>query len=121
MPHRPDPRLTIRLTPEEYAEIKAKAGAKPLATFARELLLAKADRRRNAQVRAVMHDQAAYARILAMLGASAAVQAFRDAVRGTSNGTLPTSKDIEASLDAVVADIAEIKRLLMQALGVAER
>lgn len=121
MSDRPDPRLTIRLTPEEYAEIKAKAGAKPLATFARELLVEKADQRRTPRVRAVMQDQAACARLLAMLGASAAVQALRDAAAGTADGTLPTSEDIEASLETVAANIAEMKRLLMQALGVAER
>ena len=121
MPNRPDPRLTIRLTPEEYAEVKTKAGAKPMASFARELLLEKARQRRAARARAVMRDQAAYARILAMLGTSTTVQAFSEAVRGAADGTLPTSDDIEASLDAVAADIAEIKRLLMRALGVAER
>ena len=120
MSNRPDPRLTIRLPPEEYAELKAKAGTKPLASFARELLVESAARRRNTRTRAVIQDQAAVAQILALLGTSATVQAFRDAVAGTANGTLPTSENIEGSLAIVAEDIAQIRSLLMKALGVAE-
>lgn len=121
MSNRPNPRLTIRLTPEEWAEIQTKAGAKPLATFARELLLKEASRRRKAPVRAVTVDQAAYTRLLEMLGSSAIVQAFRDAVTGTADGTLPTSVTIEEKLEDIAADISQMKRLLMHALGDPER
>ncbi len=72
-----DHRITIRFKPEEYALIRGKAGATPLAQFVRESALGAAGRKRAATARRPVADAQAMAQVLAMLGASGLVSDFQ--------------------------------------------
>jgi len=121
MPRRPDHRITIRFTPEEYALITVKAGTEPLASFIRTQALERARSARKARTPAPVKDHTALAQVLAKLGSCAHVQDIRATAAARETGIVSTDTEIDACLYVAAADIAEIKRLLMRALGVAER
>lgn len=121
MSRRTDHRLTIRFTGEEYAELKAKAGGTPLASYARRQLLDETTAKRKSPKNAPIKDHVALAQVLALLGASDLVSTFRDAMRGARDGVVPRSQETDVLLTQIARTLAEIKRLLVRALGIAER
>ncbi|MEO0623845.1 MAG: hypothetical protein AAF183_16705 [Pseudomonadota bacterium] len=84
-------------------------------------MLAHARMSRATPKRRPIKDHVALARVLAMIGGSGLVGAFREAAKGVADGTLPTSDRIEELLHSIDETLRSIKRLLMHALGVAER
>lgn len=68
-----------------------------------------------------MKDYAALAQVLAKLGGSEPVRAFREAARGVEEGTVPSGAETDARLDRIREELAAIRSLLMRAIGVAER
>lgn len=121
MPKPKQHRLTIRLTPEEYAELQTKAGDKPLAAFVRTAALEQAARRRKTKTRNQIQDRVALAQILALLGNSDLVRDFHCAARDVANGAVPTDETIEQTIARIEANLTQIRALLMRALGVPER
>lgn len=120
MSRQSSPRITIRLTPEEHGALVAKAGDMPLAQFVREQALSGAAEKRRTTRRPTM-DKRALAQVLAKLGASPQVAAFRDAARDVEAGTLPKGTDTDAHLKSIRDELSAIRSLLMRALGVAGR
>lgn len=121
MPHpNQDTRLTIRLTPEELAQLEAKAGDRALSAFVRDLALERAARRKTAQ-----HQPGdvttALAQVLALLGRSGALTSLAAIGTAAQNGVLELDEVTLARLNTGLDDLAMIKRLLMKALRVAER
>ena len=121
MPKTPDHRITIRLKPEEYALLQAKAGHKPLSSFLRELALSEADSRRTPNIPAPTKDRKSLAQALALLGKSGLSTSMADMAKAARLGTLPVSEGTETQIRAACDDIAAIKSALMRALGVQER
>jgi len=115
-----DTRLTIRLTPEERAQLEAKAGDRALSAFMRDLALERAARRKTAQ-----HQPGdvttALAQVLALLGRSGAVAGISALGTAAQNGVLEHDESTLARLDTGLDDLATIKHLLMKALRVSER
>lgn len=116
-----DHRITIRLKPEEYAVLKAKAGNVPLAQFVREQALGAAAAKRNSPTRTPQDTDRALARILALLGSSPLVTEFRGVAKAVDNGTTPRTDAIEERLAHIDDHLATIKQHLTRALGIAER
>ncbi|MEM9060301.1 MAG: hypothetical protein AAGD13_07535 [Pseudomonadota bacterium] len=114
-------RITIRFTPEEYALVRSKAVGQPLAAFIREMVLKEAVTKRKATRRALLKDHIALAQVLAKLGTSPLVESFRGAVTDMRNGTIPVSEAADRSLERIATELAEIKSLLMSALGTSEQ
>lgn len=114
-------RITIRLTEHEHAEIVAKAGTRPLATFVREQVLKEITGRRRPPTPAPIKDQAALAHVLALLGTSPLVGSFRQAASDLQSGNSAEADALHNVLHSAAADLADIKTLLMRSLGVAER
>jgi hypothetical protein len=105
------PRVTIRFTPEEYAELRAKAGDQALSVFLREAGLAAATRkRRKTQVRPALEAQAAAA-ILARLAVHPHVAAFKAAAEADVAG------EHGAEIATCQALLIEVRDLLLAALG----
>ncbi len=114
MPRPSDHRITIRLKPEEYARVVARAGDKPLAPFIREIVLSGVAAKRKPTARRVRMDDQTAAQILAMLGQDDRVQAFQRAARdGEETLDAELAKDIRAGR----VFLKDIRDLLMQALG----
>ncbi len=121
MPKTPDKRITIRLKPEEYALLTAKAGKKPLSTFFRDLALREAKARRTPNIAAPTKDRQALAQVLALLGKSDLSKSMADLAESAKLGTLPVTEETEAEIQTTCAEIAKIKSALMRALGIQER
>lgn len=121
MPKLPDHRITIRLKPDEYALMMAKAGNKPLSTFLRNLALETAVKRRNAYTPAPVEDKKALSQALALLGQHKLVSAFKKAGKGIENGVQPGDDETKLLLHECRDLLDRIHKLLMRALGVAER
>lgn len=114
MPSKPDHRLTIRFTPEEYARLQAKAGDTALSAFLRQAALGEATATRSKPLRRPKADQRVLATILAHLSVHPLVQSFKEADRDTDNITDPATTD---SLDRCARLLEDVRAMLMQALG----
>lgn len=121
MPNLPDHRITIRLKRDEYALIMAKAGNNPLSTFLRNLALENAAKCRNAYTPAPVEDHKALSQALALLGQHKLVSAFKKAGKDIENGVQPGDDETKMLLHECSDLLAGIHKLLMSALGVAER
>ncbi|WP_299628385.1 hypothetical protein [uncultured Tateyamaria sp.] len=115
MPSKPDHRLTIRFTPEEYAQLQAKAGDQALSAFVRTAALADAATKRAKPTRRPKTDQRVLAAILARLSVHPLVQSFKDAEQHIDKDTT------DAATSKTLSDCAElledVRAMLMQALG----
>ncbi len=121
MPKTPDHRITIRLKPDEYAVLTAKAGKKPLSTFMRDLALEKAVQKRRSHARAPITDHKASAQILGLLGQHDLVQAFKNVENHISDGVEPADDETKLLLRRCHELLSRIHNLLMRALGVTKR
>jgi len=117
--------LSVPLSPEQMADLARRAGRAPLSAFARAQLFpandnepAPAARTRRA---APMRDDAALAEILAKLGKTDLGTSFREMARLARLGALPLTPETESYIQQACRDIADIKTLLMKALGIRER
>ncbi len=117
MPRQTDHRITIRLKPEEYALIKAKAGSKPLAPFMRAQLLGAAQEQRASTARRPVEDAQAIAQVLALLGTSALVAEFRSVSDRIADGTAERGDGTDARLRRIEERLDQIRAMLMRALG----
>ncbi|MGB0659564.1 MAG: hypothetical protein ACPGNV_05230 [Mangrovicoccus sp.] len=108
-------RITIRLTGEEYAELRAKAGSTPLSTFLREAALTQSATMRKAPVKPPKADQRALAQILALLCQADSLKALRN----INSIAFDDPALAEARIQAAQDDLGTIKALLMLALEVA--
>ncbi|MEP3247764.1 MAG: hypothetical protein ABJN40_07440 [Sneathiella sp.] len=113
----PDHRITIRLKPEEYALLKAKAGNKPLSVFLRELSLTNAAKRRSVSKPAPINDHKALAQILALLGQHELVEAFKKTDQHIANGSVYSDKETKLLLDECKYFLKRIHQLLIRSLG----
>lgn len=64
-----------------------------------------------------VRDHQAIARLLALLGASRLSNNVNQLARMANTGSLPFSPEVEAELLAAARDIADMRRLLLDALG----
>ena len=109
--------FSIRLTPSERAFLERKAKRTPLGTYIRAQLLGENSQSRKATVKPTIND-AALARILAVLGSSglsANIARLADAAGdGSINATPELKRDLRLACDA----IQDIRRETIKALGV---
>ncbi len=117
MPRQTDHRISLRLKPEEYAQITAKAGDTPLSTFIRHTVLGACATKRAKPQRRVNMDTALAAKILARLGQHDLIQDFKAVAKDVEDGTLDTDDARLHRIDACHAMLSYIRALLMQALG----
>jgi len=112
--------LSVPFTPEQVAELVRRAGKRPLSAFVRAQLFPANDNARPKPVRPRPAEKVAFAaKVLALLGpVSTTLKAIAHAM---ASGVLPFAPDTEAAVLKACADIAEMKTLLMKALGVRER
>lgn len=114
-------RLTIRLTPQERELLEEKAGTKALSAYVREIVLERATAQRSATVRVPPKNQSALAQILALLGRSGLHPSLHELARNARMGTVDLSDEALEQISKACTDIADIKALLMRALGTSER
>jgi hypothetical protein len=107
-PKRPAP-FCIRLSDGERAQLEHDAGGLPLGAYIKSRMFGGAGSRKA--------DRHALSRLLAVLGASGIARNLDELAQAARSGSLPIDPGTQGALRAAVADIAEIRRLLMEALG----
>ena len=112
----PDHRITIRLKPDEYALVMAKAGNKPTSVFLRGLVLEKAAKQRKGYKAAPVADHKSLAQILALLGQHKLVKAFKQAETQIDYGLHPADDEITQLLRECRDLLSKIHHLLVRAL-----
>lgn len=110
-------RITIRLKPEEYAQIVAKAGDVPLAAFVRQTVLEKASKKRANPVRQPKIETKQAAMLLARLGQHELVLGFKAAARDTEIGIVDANEETQQKIADCHAMLRGIRSMLMEALG----
>lgn len=123
---KPKPRriLSVPLSPEQMTDLARRAGRGSMSAYTRALLFPANDN--NAPVprsRGVspVRDHVALAQVLAKIGQWEAARSLRELAELAKSGALPITAETEAQISEARCDIAEIKTLLMAALGVRER
>lgn len=112
--------LSVPFTPEQMVDLARRSGRRPLSAFVRDQLFPANDNAPPKAARPRSAEKVAFAaKILALLGPT--YTALKTIAHAIASGLLPFSPDTEASILKACADIAEMKALLMKALGVRER
>lgn len=112
---RPAP-FSLRLSEEERAQLIAEAAGRPLGSYIWEKALG-APVRRVRRSGCAVEDRAALAQALALLGRSHLANNLNQLAKLANIGSLPVTPDLESELTAAVADVREMRRLLVTALG----
>ncbi|MBO6857164.1 hypothetical protein, partial [Roseibium sp.] len=111
------PPFSLRLTFEERAKLDAAANGVPLGAYIRAILfdeeLPKVRRRNTNPVK----DHAALGRVLAALGGSHLASNLNQLARAVNTGTLPVHPEIENELREACANVAQMRAVLIEALG----
>ena len=108
------PRITIRLSAEEYAELDRRARGVALAAYVRAQLFG-AD-----PVVPARKDRAGLAKVLGLLGQAVCLSDLRHLAAAARAGSLLLSPEVLARIDDACEVLAEIKSALMEALGIKE-
>lgn len=108
-----DPPFSLRLSFEERARLEEQAEGMPLGAYIRERLLDNPPRRK----RVSQIDRDALLRVLGKLGQSRLANNMNQIAKQANLGTLPVTPETEDALLSASDDIAEIRKVLMTALG----
>ncbi len=117
--------FSIRLTEAERADLKRRADGQALGEFMRALLFG--DKPRKSSDKKVRRpkspsiDQTTAARALALLGKAEFARNLSALANAARNGVLHVTPETEAAILQACRDIAQMRSILMAALGVRER
>ena len=108
--------FSLRLTDEERADLRARAGSIPLGSYIKSELFTDRPKARRKSVGAVV-DQKSIAKALALLGQSRLSSNLNQIAKEANIGTLPLTPDVEADVQQACVHVAEIRAALIDALG----
>ena len=111
---RPAP-FCLRLTPDERAYLKRKAGNRPLGTYIRDQLLGDWAEKRCVQRQPTI-EQKQYAALLAAMGSSRVSSNLSQLARAANTGTLDVSANVEQQLEDACGAVLEMRKALFMAL-----
>lgn len=115
LPKRPAP-FSLRLSEDERARLLGEASGAPLGTYIKAKLLGDAPLRTRRSGLAV-EDRKALGQVLGVLGSTRIANNLNQLAHAANVGALPVSSALEAELVAVLAEVREVRRLLLVALG----
>lgn len=113
---RPAP-FSLRLTQDERAALEAKAGSMPLASYIKSVVLASEAPTYRKRRKPPVAEQQLLAQVLAKLGQTRTANNLNQIAKGINQGTLVIDEELEADLNAAMAEVAWMRVTLMQALG----
>lgn len=114
------PPFSIRLSPEELAALKRRAGSTPVSTYARELLLASDEKRPRQQFRQAV-DNAKVAQLLTELGRSRLAANMNQIATRANAGIIETTPELVQELYYACETIRIMRDTLIMALGIKVR
>ncbi|UDF05361.1 hypothetical protein [Asticcacaulis sp. AND118] len=109
--------LTIRMALELYERLVDMAAGLPLGPFILHRALSSDLPLPRVRRRKPIADHAAYAKLLGKLGDSGLASNLNQLARQANLGTLPVMPETEAALQYACSQISDMRRLLVQALG----
>lgn len=109
------PPFSLRLAPEERAQLIEAAGGEPLGSYIRSLIL-RAPKRRGFSPA----DRQALAQVLGLLGQSRIASNLNQLAKAAHLGVLILEDEDRVLLREALADMAAIRRLLIDAIGLKE-
>lgn len=110
------PPFSLRLTADERRRLEDEAKGTPLGPYIKAKALGNPPPKIRGS-RLKVEDRTALAKALAQLGASRIASNLNQLAHLGNVGALPFTPEIEAELAEVLADIREIRALLIEALG----
>ena len=113
LPRRPAP-FSIRLTPEERSRLETEAQGMPLGAYVKAKALGDPPLKRASSV----EDRRALAQALALLGKTHYANNLNQLAHLANMGALPLTPDVIEELASTIEVIAEVRSLLLKALGV---
>lgn len=111
------PRITLRLTQEEDAQLKQMAGSLSVSAYVRDRLFGESAAPRKHQQRVPVKDQEALSQVLGLLGQSHMASNLNQLARHANCGTLAMDEETESEIRMACARIAWIRVKLIEALG----
>lgn len=113
---RPAP-FSLRLTPEERTQLEAKAGAMPLASYIKSVVLSDNAPQYRKSRKPPVEEQKLLAEVLARLGQTRQANNLNQIAKNLNQGTLIVGPELDEDLKRAVAEVAWMRMTLMQALG----
>ena len=112
------PPFSLRLTFEQRARLEQDAAGSSLSAYIHERLFgAEAPPARRKRGKSPVKDQQAIAELLAKLGQSRLSSNLNQLARLANLGALPVTPDTETAIIEAAEDIAAMRKLLIEALG----
>ena len=108
------------LKDDERARLESDAKGMSLTAYIRWRLFDPDHPPPRTRTKAPVVDHPALAKLLGLLGQSRLSSNINQLARAVNVGALPLAEEVEAELTAAAQDIAEMRRLLVKALGLAE-
>ena len=112
-------RITIRLTPSEYAHVESEAANLPISVYIREKLLSDSPFIRKTRNRTPIKDHEILAQIIGLLGSGRIANNLNQLAKAANSGKA-FSEDEKALLFQSCAEIRAIRDMNMQGLGLKE-
>ena len=116
---RPAP-FSLRLTPEERLQLERDAGHQSVSAYIKSSLFDGSVAPVRTRGLHPVKDRAALAEALARLGQSRVANNLNQLARAASLGALDLTPELEAELHDACAAVAEMRALLVQAMGLSE-
>lgn len=114
---RPTP-FSLRLTDKERRKLEAQAGAMPLASYIKSVVLTDDAPRYRKRRKPPVAEQRLLAEILARLGQSRTANNLNQIAKHLNQGTLVIDEELERDLHQAVVDVAWMRATLIDALGI---
>jgi hypothetical protein len=110
--------LSIRFSDSEKALLAEKAGGLPLGTFIRAAVLGEGVKPRLTRQRHPVRNGEQLGSLLGLLGQSRMANNLNQLAKAANSGSLPVTVETEAELKQACAYVAEMRQLLLLALGI---
>ncbi len=112
------PPFSLRLTFEQRARLEQEAAGSSLSAYIHERLFgAEAPAARRKRGKSPVKDQQAIAELLAKLGQSRLSSNLNQLARLANMGALPVTPETETAIIEAAEDVAAMRKLLIEALG----
>lgn len=110
--------VSLRLTFADKARLQQDAAGMAVSDYMRWRLFDPNNPPPRRRSKAPVKDYQALAKVLGLLGQSRLSSNLNQLARSANTGSLPVTPDTESALIAAVADVQEIRRLLLEALNI---
>ena len=120
-PKKPAPRLTLRVTEDELAQLKKLSSGISLSAYIRKCVFGKDTVPRKVRSRVPVRDQEALAQVLGLLGQTRIANNLNQIAYEANCGSLLMDQETEDEIKLACAHIAFIRVKLIEALGIKKR